>query len=254
MSTFTWTKIKYPNMAGLNLAGLLYCTEPKGTIIVVCHGFTGSKEGGGKAVEMAELLGTMGYAVLLFDFSGCGESDGEFADVTLTRHIGDLKTSVEYCRKAGFTRVLTLGRSFGGTTAICLGDDGGTVSGVSAWAAPGALRELFTRLRDQVTDKPYDLLKLSDEDDDLQIKKGFLTDLDSYDVFSRASIISPRPLLVVHGALDDVVPVKNAWSIFETAGEPKNIEIIPAADHQFTGCYGEVWKIYFAWLRQHFPV
>ena len=252
MGEFTLKKIRYPNSSGLMLSGLLYSAQPAGTIIVVCHGFTGSKEGGGRAVTMAEELGARGYATLLFDFSGCGESEGEFADVTLTRHIGDLRTSVAYCRNMGFQRILTLGRSFGGTAALCLGRAGGEVSGVCTWAAPGDLRELFMRLRIQLTDNAYDLLKLSEEEDTLLIKKEFLSDLDNYDVCDRVRLISPSPLLVVHGAEDEVVPKNNAETIYQSAGNPKKIEIIAEGDHQFTGCYEKVWKIYFDWLTEHF--
>ena len=254
MSAFTWEKLKYPSDTGLKLSGLLYSDKPGGTVIVVCHGFTGSKEGGGRAVAMAEELGARGYATLLFDFSGCGESEGEFADVTLTRHIGDVKASVAYCHNLGFERVLTMGRSFGGTAALCFGRAGGDVSGVCTWAAPGALLDLFARLRVQLTDSPYDLLKLSEEEDALQIKKGFITDLDSYNVFDRVGLISPSPLLLVHGVKDEVVPVHNARNIYQCAGEPKRIELIENGDHQFTGCHEEVWKLCFDWLNEHFPV
>ena len=253
MRNFTWQKIKYPNETGLGLAGLLYAAEPAGTVIIVCHGFTGSKEGGGRALTMAEELGARGYAVLLFDFSGCGESEGAFAELTLTRHIGDLRASVTYCCNLGFQRILTLGRSFGGTTALCLGRAGGAVAGVCTWAAPGALRELFVPLRRQNMDPSLATLKLSDEDDALQIKKEFLTDLDRYDVFDLAGRIAPSPLLLIHGARDEVVPEKNARLIYQAAGQPKRITVLPQGDHQFTACHEVVWQEYFAWLAEFFP-
>ena len=255
MSAYNWQKIVYPNSTNLGLSALLYSPKPAaGTVIIVCHGFTGSKEGGGRALTMAEELGSRGYSTLLFDFSGCGESEGEFADLTLTRHIDDLKTSVVYCRNLGFQRILTMGRSFGGTTAICLGRAGGEVAGVCTWAAPGALGDLFVPLRRQSADPSYALLKLEDEDDALQIKKSFLTDLDNYDVFGRAGQISPSPFLIIHGVKDEVVPEKNARLIYQSAGEPKRLALIKDGDHQFTGCHQEVWKKYFAWLAEFFPV
>ena len=254
MSAYTWQKIRYPNSVGLGLSALLYSREPAGTVIIVCHGFTGSKEGGGRAIAMAEELGDRGYATLLFDFCGCGESEGEFADLTLTRHVGDLKTSVSYCRRLGFERILTMGRSFGGTAAICLGRAGGEVSGVCTWAAPGALGELFVPLRRQDVASSFSMLKLSEDDETLQIKKEFLTDLNAFDVFSRAGWIAPSPFLIIHGAKDEVVPEKNARFIYQSAGAPKRLKIIENGDHQFTGCHEEVWKEYFAWLAEFFPI
>ena len=254
--SYRWERVQYPNSAGLRLSGLLYSNKPAGTVIVVCHGFTGSKEGGGRALIMAEELGAMGYATLLFDFSGCGESEGDFADVTLTRHIGDVGTTVAYCRELGFERILTLGRSFGGTAAICLGRAGGEVSGVCTWAAPGDLQALFTRLRVQIKDNTnsYDLLKLSEDEETLRIKKGFLLDLDNYNVFDRAGLITPCPLMIIHSAMDEVVQEKNARLIYQSAGEPKEIAIINGGDHQFTGVYEEVWQRYYDWLAKYFPL
>ena len=254
MRTFSWKSVRYPNKTGLQLAGLLYSADSSGTIVIVCHGFTGSKEGGGRAELMAEELGARGYAVLLFDFSGCGQSEGEFADVTLTRHISDLDCSVDYCRRLGFERIITIGRSFGGTTAICLGSAGGRVSGVCTWAAPGTLGELFSYLRLQEPVGSSELLQLSDEEEPLWIKKSFLTDLDNHDVYSRAGEIAPNPLLVIHGADDEVVPRGNAQLIYNSAGEPKQIAIIDQADHQFTGSHEKVWKICFQWLKENFNV
>ena len=55
-----WQKISFANSRGQRLAGLFYaCSEVK-TVLVICHGFTGSKEGGGKALEMAEYLALPG--------------------------------------------------------------------------------------------------------------------------------------------------------------------------------------------------
>lgn len=250
---FAWDKVKYPNEAGLMLSGLLYAGRPGGTIIVVCHGFTGSKEGGGRALAMAEELGQRGYATLLFDFSGCGESEGDFVDVCLTRHIGDVRCSVEFCRSLGFDRVITVGRSFGGSAAICLGRFGGRVAGICTWAAPGALNELFTRLRVQANGgEERDLIRLSEDEDTLLIKKSFLEDLDRHNPFNQAARIAPCPFLIIHGSNDQVVPPENAWSFYHAAGEPKKIHIIPRADHQFTGHHTQVWEVFFAWLAEYF--
>ncbi|OPX83757.1 MAG: Alpha/beta hydrolase family protein [Pelotomaculum sp. PtaB.Bin104] len=250
-----WQKVIYPNQSGINLTGLLY-KKPvaAGTVIVVCHGFAGSKEGGGRAVAMAEEMGRLGYSTLLFDFTGCGESEGDFAGISLTRHIGDVKSSVDFCRGLGFERVITLGRSFGGTAALCLGRYGGRIAGVCTWAAPGAVQEVFARYRKQAAKTASDLFPISEEEGAPNISKGFFADLDRHDVYGQAALIAPEPLLVIHGEQDQTVPVGNAQAIFDAAGEPKEIKIIRGADHQFTGRYQPVWETFFGWLLQKFPV
>jgi uncharacterized protein len=251
---YEWKKSTFLNDRGLNLAGLMYAGSDPGTVVIVCHGFTGSKEGGGKALIMAEELGKQGYSTLLFDFSGCGESEGSFFDISLSGHINDIKCSVDYCFDLGFKFIITIGRSFGGTAVLCQGGYDQRVAGVSCWSAPAYPFKLFSeRLKDN-TAAENDFVQMSGQGGTVLVKKSFFEDIKSHDVTGCASLISPRPLLVVHGEADDTVPLLNANDIYKTAGEPKSIKIISGADHQFTGHYHEVWGTFFNWLEKYFPV
>ncbi len=254
LNSFNCKKVRYSNGRGLTLAGLLYAGRKSGTVVIVCHGFTGSKEGGGKAISMAEELGRLGYATLLFDFSGCGESEGNFADVSLTGYIGDINATVDFCLECGFSRVITVGRSFGGTAALCQGGSDRRIAGVCTWAAPVDLVKLFSCFRNELPKVEGDMVSLTGDGGTVYIKKSFFHDLERYDVPSQVTLISPRPLLVIQGSSDAVVPVENARAIYDAAGEPKEIRIIPDADHQFTGHYKEAWKALFQWLKKNFPV
>lgn len=251
---YKWGKSTFLNDRGLRLAGLLYTGPDPGTIVIVCHGFTGSKEGGGKAVAMAEELGMRGYSTLLFDFSGSGESEGSFADISLSGHINDVKCSVNYCHDLGFRTIIIVGRSFGGTAVLCHGGTDKRVSGVSCWSAPAEPFKLFSeRLKDNPASES-DLVPLPGQKGTVLVKKSFFADLKNHNVTHCASLVSPRPLLVVHGKADDVVPLSNADNIYNAAKDPKSINIILGADHQFNGHYQEVWQTFFNWLAAHFPV
>ncbi|MDD4766161.1 MAG: alpha/beta fold hydrolase [Desulfotomaculaceae bacterium] len=250
---YTWRKLTFLNDRGLNLAGLLYTGLDPGTIVIVCHGFTGGKEGGGKAVAMAEEIGVQGYSTLLFDFSGSGESEGSFADISLSGHINDVKCSVDCCHDLGFKSIILVGRSFGGTAVLCQGGTDQRVAGVSCWAAPAEPFRIFSGRVKDVSTAENDLVSMSDESGTVLVKKSFFADLKSHNVTHCASSISPRPLLVIHGEADDTVPLSNAENIYTAAGEPKSIKIISGADHQFSGHYQEVWQTFFHWLGAHFP-
>lgn len=252
--SFNWTKIAYTNAKGLKLAGLLYNGPETDTVIVVCHGFTGKKEGSGKAVAMAEELGKRGYATLLFDFSGCGESEGKFSDLSLTGHIDDIKSSVDYCLELGFERVVTVGRSFGGSAALCHGGSDLRVAGVCTWAAPAELVKLFSVYDDPAVTNEGNLVPLSGEEGTAYLKKSFFSDLERHDVPAQAALIAPRPLLVIHGNNDEVVPPGNAQKIFNAASPPKKINYIPGADHRFTGQHEKVWQVFFNWLEEYLPL
>lgn len=251
---YEWRKLTFLNDRGLKLAGLMYSAPHPGTAVIVCHGFTGSKEGGGKALVMAEELGGLGYSTLLFDFSGCGESEGSFSDITLSGHINDVKCSVDLCQESGFKSVITVGRSFGGTAVLCHCGFDQRVAGVSSWAAPAYPFGLFSGRMGDAAAAENDLVPVTGQGGTVFMKKGFFDDIRRYNVTGCASKISPRPLLVVHGENDDVVALSNANDIYESAGAPKSIRIISGADHQFSGHYHEVWKAFFKWLEEYFPV
>lgn len=247
-------RVYFNNKKGQRLAGLLFeAAKNDVPVVIACHGFTGSKEGRGSAVEMAVLLQEKGFSTLLFDFAGCGESQGRFEDLTLSGHIDDLTCAVDFCLEKGLGPAVTLGRSFGGTTAICQAASDTRVMGVCTWAAPASLLELFLGFTDQ--DLPGDedsLVTLAGSEGVIYLKKSFFTDLSSYDVLSCASLVSPRPVLVVQGTRDEVVPPAEASAIFNSAGCPRDLFLVERADHQFSAHHREVWAIFLDWLENNF--
>jgi putative redox protein len=252
--TGSWQKVNFVNSRGLNLAGLLYVAPGNtGRIIINCHGFTGSKEGGGRALELGTELSRRGWSTLLFDFSGNGESEGNFADLTLSGQIDDLTCAVDWVVKRGYNQIVTVGRSFGGSTVICQAARDHRIAGVCTWAAPARLMDLFTSFTDESLDSPEEMVTMAGENGVIYLKKAFFRDLQLYDVPREAAPLSPRPLLIIHGTGDGVVPPGDARLIFEAAGEPKKLVWIEGGDHQFTGHYLQVWENLFAWLNKHFP-
>ncbi|MBE3587168.1 MAG: alpha/beta hydrolase [Thermoanaerobacteraceae bacterium] len=249
-----WRRITFSNSRGLKLAGLLH-GNPADTekIIINCHGFTGGKEGGGRALALGGELARRGWATLVFDFAGNGESEGHFADLTLTGQIDDLTRAVDLALEQGFRQVVTLGRSFGGSTVICQGARDPRVAGVCTWAAPARLMELFAGFTDEPLDGPGETVNLAGEKGAIQLKKDFFRDLENYDVPGQAALLSPRPLLVIQGTRDGVVPPDDARLIYEAAGEPRELVWIEKGDHQFTGQLEPVWQALFQWLDRHFP-
>lgn len=222
-------------------------------MVIVCHGFTGTKEGNGNARLMAEELGAQGFSTLLFDFAGNGESPGLFEEITLSGQINDLGSVIDYVEDLGFSPIITQGRSFGGSTVICHGANDLRVAGVCTWAAPADLMEVFLNFTDgDLPASDEELVMLSDVDGVVHLKRSFFWDLEKYDVAASASMISPRPLLVIQGLADQVVPPANGQKIFEGAGEPRQLVYLDKADHQFSNMNKEVWKVFIEWLENSF--
>ncbi|MGB9802930.1 alpha/beta hydrolase [Desulfofundulus sp.] len=252
--TGNWQKVTFTNSRRLTLAGLLYGSPREtGDIVIHCHGFTGGKEGGGKALELGTELGRRGWSTLLFDFAGNGESEGDFSDLTLSGQVDDLTCAVDWLFQQGYKRVVTVGRSFGGSTVICQGARDPRVAGVCTWAAPARLLELFSSFTDEPVDgRQEEMITMAGEGGLIYLKKGFFHDLKLYDIPADAARLTPRPLLIIHGTQDSVVPPDDARLIFNAAGEPRELIWIKEGDHQFTRHYHQVWNILFEWLDRHF--
>lgn len=248
-------KVFFFNKKGQKIAGLLSPLPPESNpvLVIVCHGFTGSKEGRGKAVEMARFLAGSGISTLLFDFAGCGESEGAFEDISLGGHIEDLSSAVDFCRERGYTEIITLGRSFGGTTAICQAPSDSRVKGVCTWAAPASLIDLFLGFTDEeLPPDENELVSMAGDEGIIFLKRSFFSDLSRYNAPHCASLLSPRPLLVIQGTGDSVVPREDADLIYNSAGEPRDLRFIEGADHQFSSHYRVVWEIFLQWVLKHF--
>jgi len=217
--------------------------------VVVCHGFTGSKEGGGQAIAMGEELSARGFGTLLFDFAGCGESEGNWEDLTLTGQIEDLAAVVEWCRYEGFNRIILTGRSFGGSTVLGYAARDKAIAAVCTWAAVARPDHLFLRFAEGRLDGPADeLIMIEGEEGKLELKRGFFLDLAKHNLLECAAAISPRSLLVIHGSADESVPCGDADLIYDAASEPKKLVIIEGADHRFSNHIDQVWSIFFNWL------
>jgi len=244
-----WQSTSFANSRGQRLAGLFYACSAMESALIVCHGFSGSKEGGGRALRMAEYLARPGMGVLLFDFSGNGESEGSFAETTLSGQMDDLGSAADWCWKAGAMRLAGMGRSFGGTTLLCRAAEDNRFEAISTWATPVYPLTLF---QDFLRELSGDHIILSGEGETIKMKKAFMEDLASHDVEACARSIPPRPVLIIHGEQDEVVPPQESEVIRTATASSSRLHMIPEADHRFSTGVETVWELCRSWLEEFF--
>ncbi len=244
-----WQNVHIKNARGQRLAALsLHSEQSSRGWVIVCHGFTGSKEGGGKYIELAEtLFSQTGFSFILFDFAGNGQSEGRFKDLTLTNQIQDLSGVIDWSQEREQGPVVTMGRSFGGSTVLAQATADSRVQAVCTWAAPVHLTKLFSEVI--VSENDDGQVVLANENGTVHLKKDFMDDLTRHNLLQAAANISPRPLLIVHGQRDDVVPVNDAKELYAAAAEPKELHIVPQGDHQFSTTSKRVWEVVGKWLN-----
>jgi pimeloyl-ACP methyl ester carboxylesterase len=190
-----------------------------------------SNREGTKSVRLARDLAAVGYHTLRFDFSYVGESEGEFADLTVTGEVEDLAGAWQYMRRQLGGPLGVIGSSLGGTVALLFAAQEPSVAAVATIAAPAhpgrRARELPAEERERWRrDGIYEVYGS-------RLRPTFLDDVERLDV-SRTLGAVRCPLFIAHGDADMVVPCGDAKDIAAATGGPARVESYAAADHRFS--------------------
>ena len=103
----------YYESSNNKLCGILTKCDKTDNIVIMCHGIRGNKDECGAFIKLSEDLLKIGYSSFRFDFNGHGESDGLDKDMTITKGIRDLETTVDMLQEKGYSKFILLGGSFG---------------------------------------------------------------------------------------------------------------------------------------------
>jgi len=232
-----------------------YCFMPENEcryILIICHGFRGAKENGGRIFTFAEKLNKLGLGVLAFDFSGSGASDGDFANISLSSQVSDLRQVIDYVDSNYNRQLILLGRSFGGSTVLAAAGYNEKVAGYIFWSTPVKLYETFTGIVEEFARlEAGEELEIKDEAGSFWLKPSFIEDLAHHDMENYLQKIETCPALVIHGATDEVVDPANALYIYENTPHTE-LHIISGADHRFTQYIKEREDLTLNWLQRTF--
>lgn len=191
-------------------------TQAKHPCIVISHGLISSKESS-KSVALADALFAAGIASCRLDYHGCGESEGNLRETTLTIRLKNLQTVVAYLRQHERIDPMALGlsgSSFGGSTTLLL-----------------AARDKAIRCSVLMA-TPYRLEKRPDDELDQIGFVDIYDDFSQYDVLAEAGRVSRA--LVIHGENDETVPKEEGIAIHQRLLKPKGFELVVGGDHVFS--------------------
>jgi putative redox protein len=228
-------RITFANPSGDALAGVLSIPErPNGKGVVLLHCFLCTKYHRIMRA-LCESLAAGGFTVLRFDFSGNGESGGRLEESTYSKMVGDVEAAVSLLQKRGITTVGLAGHSMGAMLSLLSAHADKRVVAVAFIAGSSAaarVREIFPpRVLEKVEKEGMADTFIYGRQ--IRINREFLHDLERYDVKPAAEELK-RPLLIVHGTRDDVIPPYHAEDLYGWASEPKTLEWIEGADHLFS--------------------
>ena len=225
-------KIRFRSSAGLELAGALHLPDagsPR-AYALFAHCFTCTKNVKA-AVNIAEALCLEGIAVLRFDFTGLGQSEGEFANTHFSSNVQDLLDAAEYLKREHQPPDILVGHSLGGTAMLAAAHRIESAVAVATIGSPADAEHVLHLLDDDlpaIEARGEATVRLAGRD--FRIRSDFVEDVRSQSV--RDGIRGLRKaLLVMHSPVDEIVPVEEAANIYRSALHPKSYISLDDADH-----------------------
>lgn len=197
------------------------------------HCFTCSKNL--KAVgHITKSLAKRGISSLRFDFTGLGQSDGEFANTNFSSNVEDLVAAAKYMKAELKAPALLIGHSLGGAAVLHAAHELESVKAVATIGAPSDpthVKENFGMKLDEIEDTGEAEVTLAGRP--FKIKKQFLDDLEEAGSEDKISTLN-RALLIMHAPLDETVGIDNAAKLYSGAKHPKSFVSLHRADHLLT--------------------
>jgi uncharacterized OsmC-like protein/alpha-beta hydrolase superfamily lysophospholipase len=228
------TRIEFPGSQGAPLAARLDLPDgPPRAYALFAHCFTCNKDVVA-AARIARALTAHGLAVLRFDFTGLGESGGDFGNTDFSSNVADLVRAADHLREQRAAPTLLIGHSLGGAAVLAarhLVPEVRAVAVIGAPADPDHVLRLIATGRAEVETTGEVVVELAGRS--FRIRKEFIEDIAAQPQARRIAELRAA-LLVLHSPQDRVVGVDNARRIFDTARHPKSFVALDGADHLLT--------------------
>lgn len=249
-------KCVFKNTSGLNLDARLdlpvdfNTNENIRAFIVFCHCFTCSKETI-TTYRLSRLLAEQGYGVLRFDFSGLGNSEGDFSDTTFSGMQDDLNSAINFLKKNYRTPQFLMGHSLGGTTAISVAKNHDEIKAVVTIASPSEPQHVLHHFGDAVPLlEKNEMASFFVASRRFNIKPDFLQDVRAFDMQENLSKLN-KPVLIINVENDSLVKESNAQDIQQWVKAETKLVTLKNTDHLLTNreATAEAAEIILDWIK-----
>jgi putative redox protein len=183
------------------------------------------------ARRIAGELVNKGIAVLRFDFTGLGSSEGDFANSTFSSNVADLVLAADHLRQSRKAPALLIGHSLGGAAVLAAAGQIPEARAVVTIAAPSDPAHVTHLFREKIEDiRAQGTVEVSLAGRPFNIKREFLDDIAEHNLMTQVAKLH-KALLVMHSPTDDTVGIDNATRIFLAAKHPKSFVTLADSDH-----------------------
>ena len=196
-----------------------------------------------------------GFGVLKFDFTGLGQSEGEFAESHFSANISDLLAVNKYMIKNNMTPALLVGHSLGGAAVIAAASQLENIKAVATINAPSNVEHVtrhFTHQFNESSEKGAVEINIGGRP--FKINQEFVDDFSKTDLPAITKHLR-KPILIMHSPIDTTVSIDEAQKIYLSARHPKSFISLDSADHLLTDAADSsyVGTMIGAWAKRYFP-
>ncbi len=247
--------VSFPNAEGKKLSGILDMPDraPR-AFALFAHCFTCSKNLKA-ATNIARAMNDAGIAVLRFDFTGLGQSEGAFEDTNFSSNVADLLAAAAWLEKEHRAPEILFGHSLGGTAVLQAGasiPSAVAVATIGSPADPEHVRHMLAGAEETLAKDGIADVQLGGRP--FRIRKEFVDDLAAHDLPTAVASLR-KAVLIMHAPLDDIVEIDNASALFIAAKHPKSFVSLDQADHLLSRSEDSryVGEMLAAWATRYLP-
>ena len=187
------------------------------------------------ARRIAVELAAKGIAVLRFDFTGLGSSEGDFANSTFSSNVADLVHAADHLRETRKGPAILIGHSLGGAAVLAAAEQIPDAKAVVTIAAPSDPAHVTGLFKDRIEDiREHGKVEVQLAGRPFHISSEFLDDIAEHNLMAQVTKLH-KALLIMHAPADDTVGIDNATHIFVAAKHPKSFVSLAGADHLLSG-------------------
>ena len=228
-------KITFENRNSQALAGVLHMPETgqPHACAIFAHCFTCTKNSRA-AVRISEALAAEGITVLRFDFTGLGQSEGEFSNTHFSSNVDDLVDAAAFMAARGESPALLIGHSLGGTAVLAAAHEIDSAVAVATIGSPANAEHVLHLIDEDIQEiesQGQATVRLAGRP--FSIRKDFVEDARTQSVCENLHKLR-KAILVMHSPLDEVVSIDQAARIYKHAKHPKSFVSLDDADHLLT--------------------
>jgi putative redox protein len=255
MSASSVVRATFPGSSGGDLAARLELPGgPVRAFALFAHCFTCTKDVVA-ARRIASGLAAAGVAVLRFDFTGLGSSQGDFANTDFSSNVEDLIRAADYLRSRYEAPVMLIGHSLGGAAVLVAAERIPEAKAVVTIGAPADVAHVLQQLGgslDRIRSEGEAEVKLAGRP--FRIRRSFVEDAEMQRLEDKIRRLG-RALLVLHAPRDEVVGIDNASRIFLAARQPKSFISLDDADHLLSRPQDAAYAagVIAAWVARYIP-